>query len=283
MTGPADVTVLLSCGHERGELAPGAGPCVPAGRRLAGAVEEALHRGNGPVCVVPMTLGRDPRLIAESARTLRWATGRWPGRVTLAESFGSTGHLIGWLRTAALRVWSGVPDGGEPQPRALLITAPAADPFDDAELFRIARLVRQFGRHRWVEVAFTGGDPDIAEGVDRCLRLGAEWVSAVSAAFGPALTGDLAARPDVDDGGALLTEPAVRRVIDARVAVALDRLDHGDNGIGAGLDAEHGHGYAHSHGPGEHEQDVPGPDVPGPDVHGHNGHHHHHHTHAHHH
>lgn len=277
MTAPADPTVLLSCGHERGEFAPvtaTAVPCVPAGRGLVGAVEEALNGGDGPVCVVPMTLGRDPRLIAESARALRWAVEQCPGRAMLADPFGSASHLIAWLRTAALRSSSVVVDGEQADLRALLIVAPAADPFDDAELFRIARLVRQFGRDRWVEVAFTGGDPGIAEGVDRCLRLGANRVLAVPAAFGSALPDEHTDRAVVD-GGPLLAAPAVQRVLEARVAAAMDRLAHGDNGIDAGLAAEHGHGYAHSH----------GPDEGGPDVHGHNGHHHHHrrtHPHAHH-
>ena len=215
---------------------------VGAGRPLAEAVEAALALGDGqPVCVVPMTLGRDPELVADTARTLRWlARTAAPGRIALAEPFGAVEHLVGWLRAAAGR------HRELPDDTALLVTAPAADAFADAELFRVARLVRQFGRHRWVEVALHGeaADPDLAEGADRCRRLGARRVVLLTAGFGPA---EAAATADAEDGGPLLSRRAVVGVLDARVDAALHRLRHGQDGIAAALDAGHGHGFAHSH------------------------------------
>lgn len=65
----------------------------------------------------------------------------------LAEPFGTSQHLVAWLRAAAGRV---------PETSALLVTAPSGDPFEDAELYRIAALVRRYGRSGLVEVAFTG-------------------------------------------------------------------------------------------------------------------------------
>ncbi|MFE4357893.1 sirohydrochlorin chelatase [Kitasatospora sp. NPDC056800] len=245
----AAATVVLAGGHESDggrDLAALAArestvhAAAPAGRPLTEAVRSALAAaGDGPVCVVPMTLGRDPKLVADTARALRWlAAGEGRGRLALTAPFGAADHLIGWLRAAA----GPAPDG------AVLVTAPAAGPFEDAELFRIARLARQYGRHRWVEVAFDGGDPDPAEGAERCRLLGAREVTAVPASFGPALR---TALPGVRDGGPLLRPSAVAGVVAARTAAALHLLGHGEDGILAGLDAEHGHGYAHSHGPGE--------------------------------
>ncbi|MFE7524309.1 sirohydrochlorin chelatase [Kitasatospora sp. NPDC057542] len=249
MTQPQAVAVVLAGGHESAggrDLAalvarePAVRAAVPAGRPLAEAVRSALAAaGDGPVCVVPMTLGRDPGLVADTARALRWlAAGEARGRLALTAPFGAADHLIGWLRAAA----GTAPDG------AVLVTAPAAGPFEDAELFRIARLARQYGRHRWVEVAFEGGDPDPAEGAERCRLFGAREVTAVPASFGPALR---TALPGVRDGGPLLRPSAVAGVVAARTAAALHLLGHGEDGILAGLDAEHGHGYTHSHGPGE--------------------------------
>ncbi|MEV0186993.1 cobalamin biosynthesis protein CbiX [Kitasatospora purpeofusca] len=213
---------------------------APVGRPLAEAVRSALAAGEGPVCVVPMTLGRDPGLVADSARALRWlaAGPEGRGRLALTAPFGAAEHLVGWLRAAAAVAPAG----------ALLVTAPAAGPFDDAELFRIARLVRQFGRHRWVEVAFAGGDPDPVEGAERCRLLGAGEVTAVAASFGSPF--GAAVPPRLRDGGPLLRPAAVAGVVAARTAAALHLLGHGEDGIAAGLDAEHGHGYAHSHEPG---------------------------------
>ncbi|MEU4296193.1 sirohydrochlorin chelatase [Kitasatospora aureofaciens] len=257
MTAPQPAVVVLAGGHESdggrdlvGLVTPsgapaGRGPVVhaaaAAGRPLAEAVRSALAAGDGPVCVVPMTLGRDPKLVADTARALRWlADDEGRGRLALTAPFGAAEHLIGWLRAAAASA-----GGGD----AVLVTAPAAGPFEDAELFRIARLVRQYGRHRLVEVAFAGGDPGSAEGAERCRLLGADRVTAVPASFGPALPADLR-DSDVRDGGPLLRPSAIAGVVAARTAAALHLLGHGEDGILAGLDAEHGHGYAHSHGPG---------------------------------
>ncbi|QMU68837.1 sirohydrochlorin chelatase [Streptacidiphilus sp. P02-A3a] len=247
-TDPAGgVTTVLVGGHESAggrRLLPWvvgghAFRAVGTGRELADAVEEALARSGGPVCVVPATLGRDPRLIADTARALGWlACSTAPGRIALTEPFGTAAHLVGWLRAAAAR------DQRVGAGSAMLVTAPAAGPFDDAELFRIARLVRQYGRHRWVEVAFDGGDPGPGAGVDRCRRLGADRVLLVPAAFGPPTPETWAG---AESSGSLLTPQAAAGVLRARVNAALHRLGHGDDGIAAGLDAEHGHGLAHSH------------------------------------
>ncbi|MFI9359569.1 sirohydrochlorin chelatase [Kitasatospora sp. NPDC053057] len=265
MTAPQPAVVVLAGGHESvggrdlaalvdrgpaGQGPAGRGPVVhaaaPAGRPLTEAVRSALAAGDGPVCVVPMTLGRDPKLIADTARALRWlAADEGRGRLALTAPFGAAEHLIGWLRAAAASAGSG---------DAVLVTAPAAGPFEDAELFRIARLVRQYGRHRLVEVAFAGGDPGPAEGAERCRLLGADRITAVPASFGPALPADLKEADQRDsgvrDGGPLLRPSAIAGVVAARTAAALHLLGHGEDGILAGLDAEHGHGYAHSHGPG---------------------------------
>ena len=258
MTTSHTATLVLVGGHESDEgrrLRPWvedghAFRVADAGRGLVRAVEEALALSDLPVCVVPMTLGRDPRLVADTARGLDWsarsAGSTAAGRIALTEPFGSAEHLVGWLRAAGEGHAGGAP--GRPGETALLVTAPAAGPFEDAELFRIARLVRQYGRHRWVEVAFDGGDPDPGEGVERCLRLGARRVVLLSAAFDTRTTGVVSG---AESGGPLLTPHAVVGVLGLRVRRALLRLRAGADGIADGLGAEHGHGYAHSHGPDE--------------------------------
>ena len=271
-------TVLLACGHESSGGAalstlntPAA--VVAAGRQLSEAVTAALRRSDDPVCVVPMTLGRDPGLVAESARALRWAAESGEHRVVLSEPFGTTDHLIGWLRSAVLRF-------ERTTERGLLIAAPTGGPFDDAELFRVARLVRQYGHFPLVEVALAGGDPDVAEGVQRLTRLGAPRIGLISAGFGDVGVGvlDTATTP-VDDAGPLLGSAMIAQVVRARVVAALDGRERGDDGIAAGLDAEHGHGYAHSHSHSHGSESHSHPD--GEHDHHHHGHHHHHHHHHH--
>ncbi|CAL9483642.1 sirohydrochlorin chelatase [Streptomyces sp. enrichment culture] len=259
-------TVVAVCGHESDggralrDLLDLMGPrvsCVSGGRELFRRVRASRSRGED-VCVVPMTLGRDPELVADAARTLLGLTPEERAGTVLAEPFGTAEHLVGWLRAAATRV---------PEDRALLVTAPPGDPFTDADLFRIARLVRQYGRHRTVEVALTGGDPDPAGGVRRCRALGAERVVLLPAAWAAPTVPDPA---HCEPGGPLLTASATAGVLDARVGDAWHRRDrHGDDGLPRGLTAAHDHGHSHSHGPGGHDHGHSHSHGPGGHDHGH--------------
>ncbi|ACU72612.1 conserved hypothetical protein [Catenulispora acidiphila DSM 44928] len=216
-----------------------------AGRQLDESLYQALDSSDLPVCVVPMTLGRDPQLVAGIARTLTvLSRGAAAGRVVLAESFGTAALLTGWLRVAV----AGAARRHGGTDLAMLVTANAANRFDDAELFRIARLVKVQEGLPWVEVAFRGGDPDLAEGIDRCGRLGARRVAVVPADFGAGTDAPMSGvtdtpMPSVIDGGPLLSPSAISGMLATRVAGALLKLTRGDDGIAAGLDADHGHGH----------------------------------------
>ncbi|WP_326656108.1 sirohydrochlorin chelatase [Streptomyces sp. NBC_00385] len=241
------VAVIAVCGHEAayGRALDGvvdAGvSIVSSGRELFRSI--AAHgRRNAETVVVPMTLGRDPELVADTARTLRAVPAGERGTTVLAEPFGTSQHLVAWLRAAAGRV---------PETSALLVTAPSGDPFEDAELYRIAALVRRHGRGGLVEVAFTGGDPDPAEGIRRCRLLGAQRVALVPAAFALPEVPEAGTVP-VDRTGPLIPASALRRVLGERVADARRRRrEHGDDGIAAGLTAAENHGHSHTHPPGE--------------------------------
>lgn len=271
-------SVVLVGGHESGggsalEGLSGAGQIASVcggGRALVACVAEALVDGPLPVVVVPMTLGRDPKLVADCARALRWAGGGMGrGRLALAPAFGNPDHLTAWLRTAAQRVVrSSAADRqgrapGEPDRSALLVTAPAAGPYEDAELFRVARLARHYANVPMVEVAFDGGDPDPEAGADRCRRLGAQDVWLLRAAFAPPAQ----AVEGVREAGPLLAEAAVLQVVRTRVREALHRLDQGDDGVAAGSGGEHGRPEVRSRGSEaqEHVRDPDGSGEPGPE------------------
>jgi sirohydrochlorin cobaltochelatase len=237
-----ETAVVLAVGGEAAGMPDPGRPAAEPGRALADAVVAALgtHPG-GPdelvVVVIPMTFGLQPSLVADAARTLRDVRTRFgAGSVCLAAPFGDASHHVAHLR-AAMRRGSGA--GAGTDPGSALVVGRSIDPFADAELFRRARLARQYGAARLVEVAFDGGtdpDPDLAAGLDRCRRLGGVGPLLVPAGFGPAPSGDT-----------LLGAAAVRAVIDGRAADARHALAHGDDGVDAGVDAEDGHGYAHSH------------------------------------
>ncbi|MEV7777449.1 cobalamin biosynthesis protein CbiX [Kitasatospora sp. NPDC088351] len=235
------------CGHEsaNGEALEGIPGVLPVGtgRRLFRLVRERL-RDQERLCVVPMTLGRDPALVADAARTLLALEPGERARVVLSEPFGTAEHLVGWLRAAASRL---------PAETALLVTAPTGGPSEDAELYRIARLVWQYGRHRIVEVGLTGGDPDPAAGARRCRRLGAAQVTLLPAAFVVPRPPPAAHCP-----GPLLTPSGLAQVLRSRAADAWQRrYQRGADGIAEGLAAGHGHSHEHRHddGPDDRHHD----------------------------
>lgn len=215
--------VVLAMGTEADDLVDLGLPTGPPGRELTAAVHRAAENDTdaGPVVVVPMTFGRQPSLVADAARCLREVGSAGGPRVVLSEPFGDTGHLIAHLRAAIRR---------EPGRDGVLLTSASIDPFADADLYRIARLVWQYGPVPLVEVAFDdGAEPDLISGIERCRRLGSTDPLHLRATLG------------------LVGPAAARAVLDRRVHDALHRLDHGDDGLDSGATAENGHGYAHSH------------------------------------
>lgn len=226
--GAARAAVVLVGGHEGGadvavEPSRERGPLLRAAsahRELRQALRHALEMSDQPVCVVPMTLGRDPGLVADTARTLMSvACGAAAGRIVLAEPFGSATLLTGWLRVAVARAVEPFDATG----LAVVLTANAANRFDDAELCRIAHLVKVRAGVPWVEVAFHGGDPGPAEVQHRCETLGVRRIAVVRADFGSA------------GSGPLLSPATVSGVLATRVAAAMLKLGRGDDGIAHGL------------------------------------------------
>lgn len=217
---------------------------VTAGRSLQTALNDALATTTANVVVLPMTIGRNPTLVADTAKTMKWlADSGGGGRLALSGSFGTPDHLTAWLRTAATKIHSSGDNS------ALLLLAAKANPFDDAELFRIAHLVRTHGTGSEVEVACVGNDAEIAAALGRLHLLGHESVVIIPAGFAQTCTAPLGqgAFKGATFHGPILTPQAVLQVINDRFAAACHELSHGRDGIAAGLSADHGHGYAHSH------------------------------------
>ncbi|MEV8631832.1 hypothetical protein AB0395_09265 [Streptosporangium sp. NPDC051023] len=233
------------------------------GARVTAVGRELYALTRRPAVVVPMTFGRDAELASQIAQVLRWnGRGREPGELLLAPPLGTTAHLVGWLRAAAGR--PAVPDSPAPSVTgstiestggpardptaagpwavlAVLVAAPSASAQEDAELYRVAHLVRRNSGLRWVEVALMGGQPDVAEAVARCHLLGARHVRVVPASF---------VRPDLPEGvswaGPLLAPAALRELVGRRVETARDRWTrYADDGLAAVSAGHHHHDHSH--------------------------------------
>jgi len=205
------------------------------GRSFHNTVSAALEEGES-VIVIPMTFGRNPTMVADTAKTLKWLVAKHPGRIGLADPFGQIDHLTAWLRTAANRAKAKHADA------AMLIVAPPSNPFDEAELHRIAYLVATHGALTEVAVAITDEESGLAASIERLRLLGAERVALVPAGFAASLP-----PADAEYVGPLMSDAAVIRVVRTRTRDAIAALDAGHDGIDDGLEADHGHGYAHSH------------------------------------
>ncbi|MCD4533630.1 hypothetical protein LRP67_06000 [Nocardioides sp. cx-169] len=209
------------------------------GRALHDAVVTELAAGGSVVAVLPMTWGRDPGMVADTAKTLRWlAGGAGAGRLALCADFGTQDHLVTWLRRAAIETARDRPGAG------LLLAAAAANPFDDADLHRVAHLVGAHGAGVPVEPACLSNAADLASAVQRARLLGSDEVIVVPAGFARFAPVALPAGR-VSFFGPLLSPQAVVDVVGRRTREACHDLAHGDDGITAGLLADHGHGYAH--------------------------------------
>lgn len=250
MTPAPSVQTILVGGHESADgadlvrlesVADGYRVARP-GRHFHNIVSEALSAGR-TVVVVPMTFGRNPTMVADAAKTLKWLGAKHPGRLALSNSFGSIDHLTARLRTAANTVRADDPDA------AIVAVARRSNPFDEAELHRVAYLVSTHGAADEVFPAIADDAVAVAPVIARLRRLGIERVALVPAGF--AATLDLSALPPSEEvvrfAGPLMTDTAIARIVRDRVSAALAGLAEGSDGIDAGLDADHGHGYAHSH------------------------------------
>jgi sirohydrochlorin cobaltochelatase len=221
--------------RDQGPLAGVRSRVATPGRSLELALAASLGESDAerPTVVLPMTLGRDPRLVGDTARTVRWA-GRdgHARRLAIAPPFGTADHLVGWLRAACRGL-------GDDPGTAILIAAPASDPFDDAELHRVAALVHAHSDRRILEVGLRAPSGELYDGVDRCRRLGARRVAIVPAEF----------HERADVVAPLLSPAVIGSVIAERVQTACHRLRaHGDDGVAVALAADHQHGFGHSHG-----------------------------------
>ncbi|MUN42725.1 hypothetical protein [Actinomadura litoris] len=224
MTAPLGRVVLRVGGHE----SPGTpGP----GRALALALADYPH-----AVAVPMTLGRDPGLAPAAAQTIAWAArGGGPGDLLLARPLGTLTHLVGWLRAAVARALLGGGAG-----RAVLLVAPEGGPDADAELCKAASLVARHLPPGRVEVAFDRG---VADGVDRCHRLGAREIVLVPASLAPPPPAPCGG---VRVAGPLLAPAAVEALVRRRAGEAEERwLRAADDGLD--LAPEHHHHHEHEH------------------------------------
>lgn len=196
------------------------------------------------VVLVPACTSRDLTAITQAAQAMRWLKERAADRaLILAEPLSGDTYAIARMRHH-IRSLAGLTD-------ALLFISATVDPFADAELLRRVRLARQFSESVEVDVAFDDVAaapsepwPTPQSAMRRLNMLGLESITSIRA--------DLYEDP-TGKQRSLFKETALRAAVVASVDKARHRAAHGDDGIAAGLLADHGAGFAHSHGDEDHD------------------------------
>jgi sirohydrochlorin cobaltochelatase len=152
-----------------------AGQPLPLAESVADLVE---RQGVLEFVVVPLTLGRADGAEEEIRAAIRQAADRHPG-TSYVRRPGALDPRPALLNALDRRLEEALGDGHRaPSDRAgttvLLVGRGSTDPEENAELFRVARLLWEGRGYAGVEAAFvTQAAPDVPSGLDRCVRLGA--------------------------------------------------------------------------------------------------------------
>ena len=224
---------------QRKQLAEQGGfPVASSTRELTELIEATQ---SAQVVVVPASTGRDLTAITQVAQALTWlkSSGSAPQLLLAAPIFNDT-YTIAYLRK---RIRAASQRGSD----AIAFVAQAVDPFADAELFRRVRLAEQYSEIIQVALCFdaelpTKADvfPTVEQSMLRLEKLGATRVELARADLG--MWEDGVQRFDLCGARALHT------AIHLSAHNAQHAAEHGDDGLAAGLLADHGAGFAHSHG-----------------------------------
>lgn len=146
---------------------------------IAVALRRAVEEGARRVIVLPLFLGPAGHQKNDVPTLLNWARATWP-EVTFAYGapLGPHARLVEALADRVRRAGATAPGSVPPEETAILVVGRGSrDPDSNSDVFKVARLLWEGRPYPWVEVAFyslTG--PRVAEGIERCVRLGARRV-----------------------------------------------------------------------------------------------------------
>ncbi|MBF4552755.1 hypothetical protein [Corynebacterium suicordis] len=224
---------------QRRKLAELCGYKVVSGARETAELIESSEAEQ--IVFVPASTGRDLTAVTQLAQTLTWLKSKKvvPELVLSAPMFNDT-YTIAYLRK---QIRQAADRGND----AILFVAQAVDPFANAELFRRVRLAEQYSEKIQVSLCFDATLPTKADvfptaetALGRLKKLGAESIALVRA--------DLGLWVDDVQKFDLCGSRGMRTAIQLSAHNAQHAASHGDDGLAAGLLADHAAGFAHSHG-----------------------------------
>lgn len=259
-----------------------------------GLTQAAQEAGpGGSVLALPLFLGAAGHQKNDVAAALQWARGQFPEvHFRMATPLAPHAGLVELLALRIAEALAAAKVAADDRTAVLLVGRGSSDPGGNSEVARLAYLLFSSGRFHTVEYAFQAvGRPTVAEGVCRCVALGAQravvvpyllftglverdiYAVAEAAAAETGLPLLRAARLGIHP---LLVEIAAQRLaeaMDGEAAINCDlckyrfALPGHEEAVGSPQTTHHLHGgSAHGH---DHGHDH------------HHGHHHHGHSHSH--
>ncbi|MHB8577339.1 MAG: sirohydrochlorin chelatase [Dehalococcoidia bacterium] len=150
---------------------------------IADAIRRCADAGARRIVVMPLFLGAATHQKNDVPATVNWARGQYPGvSFAYGAPLGAHALIARALAVRTLDALKGMATAAAAldSTSILLVGRGSRDPDSNSELYKVGRLLYEGRGFGWVEACYIAiSRPDLPEGLERCLRLGARRVVVV--------------------------------------------------------------------------------------------------------
>ena len=153
-----------------------------AGPPIVAGIRACIEAGAGRIVALPLFLGPAGHQKNDVPTIINWAKSHWPAvEFHYGAPLGAHYGLVAALAERAQETIAAHPTTIPASETAILVVGRGSrDPDSNSDVYKIARMLWEGRDYGWVEAAFYSlTPPNLAEGVERCRRLGARRVVAL--------------------------------------------------------------------------------------------------------
>jgi len=142
------------------------------------AIERAVSLGASRVLVMPLLLAPAGHMKNDVASAVQVARQTYPAvEFYYGAPLGVDARILSLLDTRLREAASQLAPDAKERTAGLLVGRGSSDPDGNSDVYKMARLLWEGRLFSWVEVCFAGvTTPSVAEGVARCVALGADHI-----------------------------------------------------------------------------------------------------------
>lgn len=142
------------------------------------ALARCIAEGAQHITVLPLLLGAATHQKNDIPTALAWARARYPDvHFCYGTPLGAHAGIAEALAGRAEEALAGLPELPRSETAVLLVGRGSSDPDSNADLFKTGRLLYECHEWGWVECCYIAmARPDLPEGIERCVRLGARRI-----------------------------------------------------------------------------------------------------------